>query len=568
MAGDIQRTDTLVDAGFDGAILRDVSVDQPVELPPPPPPGESTGEEPVQEVSLVEPTTVAKYSFVPDAGGTQGTATLHVAIPDEVVDEVGGAVSQDGKPIESRLRVHATVVDSSNTLWEQDLTLTPVTDANGVFSHYTSEINLAGFAPGQLTWSLTFTALNLPAGQIGYCADTVADTSTANPDDPNSATLSCKLVLLDRAKLADFPVAQVQVTVTDSSDLPLGGAVVNAVKLDANGEPLGDLAPLGITGGGSANLGTLVGFVAPGSYRFQALYGGAAPSTPSTATFAPGGSVALGLTVPFNPPDNTPPGPVTGFTATPGDGKISLAWSNPTDDDFHKVLVLRKQGSAPTGIDDPDAVEVADTAAENVPDEGLTNGVHYFYAAYARDQSNNWSAPAYADATPVAVVLDTIDLTAALRRHPTRHDDDGFDVPDGSTVRVRIPELGKPAGSAGDPAVPGVEVDVGNPDRFLLRLRLGHVTCFYLGGSFDRHIEGSEIEDFFRHGFSSPLCYPGNLGAGDVVQVRASHRGHDDDDGDRHQRHHNYDEINARVIVADRHETLTQIGVTIEVVEP
>jgi hypothetical protein len=547
---------------FDGAILTDVSVDQPVELPPPPPPGESSGQDPVQEVSLVAPTTVVKYSYVAGTGETLGTATLHVTIPDEVVEEVGGSDAQAG-PIDSRLRVHATVVDSSNAVWEQDLALTAVPDANGAFSHYTSEISLSGFVPGALTWALTFTALDAPAGTVGYCADTVADTRTANSDDPDSATLSCRLVLLDRDKLAQYPVAQVQVTVIDASALALGGAVVNAVKLDADNDPVGSEAPLGVT---NTALGQLNAFLAPGTYRFQALYGGTEPSAPFTTTLAASGSVGLTLTVPFNPPDVTPPGPVTGLTATAGDGEIGLAWSNPADSDFFQVQIRRKAGSAPTSIGDGDLV--AATAGQSLLDQGLSNGTHYFYTAWAQDLSGNWSQPAFADATPVAAVAGTIDLTAVLRRQPTRHEDDGFDVPDGTTVRVRIPPLGKPLGSEGDPNVPGVEVDEGNPDRFLLRLRLGRVTCFYLGGQFDRHIEGTEIEDFFRHGFNSPLCYPGNLGAGDVVTVRANHRGHDDDDGDRHERHHHYDEINARVIVADRHETFTQIGVTIEVVEP
>ena len=48
--------------------------------------------------------------------------------------------------------------------------------------------------------------------------------------------------------------------------------------------------------------------------------------------------------------DTKPPGPVTGFTATPGDAQVVLAWANPTDAD--RVKILRKVGAFPASSTD------------------------------------------------------------------------------------------------------------------------------------------------------------------------------------------------------------------------
>ncbi|MBE7437256.1 MAG: DUF1554 domain-containing protein [Spirochaetales bacterium] len=100
--------------------------------------------------------------------------------------------------------------------------------------------------------------------------------------------------------------------------------------------------------------------------------------------------------------DTTAPGAVTGLSATPSDSQVNLSWSNPGDADFAGVRVLRKTGSAPTNENDGTVVYTG-TGASHL-DSGLTNFTLYYYAVFAYDQVNNFSAAAQTTATPSPVV--------------------------------------------------------------------------------------------------------------------------------------------------------------------
>ena len=53
-----------------------------------------------------------------------------------------------------------------------------------------------------------------------------------------------------------------------------------------------------------------------------------------------------------SPADTTPPNDVTGFTATPSSGRVSLNWTNPTDADFKGVMLrYRTDGTLPNEQD-------------------------------------------------------------------------------------------------------------------------------------------------------------------------------------------------------------------------
>ncbi|MBN1380498.1 MAG: carboxypeptidase regulatory-like domain-containing protein [Deltaproteobacteria bacterium] len=110
--------------------------------------------------------------------------------------------------------------------------------------------------------------------------------------------------------------------------------------------------------------------------------------------------------------DSQAPSAPTGFAASPGDQKVTLAWTNPTDTDFGGVIVLYKQGSAPTGI--PVAATTYNTgdtigdatvgykgSAQTTQIAGLTNNQAYHFAIYAYDERPNYSTAAAANATPV-----------------------------------------------------------------------------------------------------------------------------------------------------------------------
>jgi len=100
------------------------------------------------------------------------------------------------------------------------------------------------------------------------------------------------------------------------------------------------------------------------------------------------------------PTDKTPPQVVTEFTATGGDAQVVLTWKNPTDSDFNGVKILRKEGSAPTST--TDGTVIFDANATTFTNTGLTNGVTYYFAAFAFDKAGNFSAAAQSGATPTS----------------------------------------------------------------------------------------------------------------------------------------------------------------------
>ena len=88
--------------------------------------------------------------------------------------------------------------------------------------------------------------------------------------------------------------------------------------------------------------------------------------------------------------DNIDPSPVSGFSAVGQDSAIQLSWTNPGDPDFVGVKVIRKLGSYPTTV--ADGTQVYDGAGTSYLNSGLSNGVTYYYAAFAYDVSINYSA--------------------------------------------------------------------------------------------------------------------------------------------------------------------------------
>lgn len=104
---------------------------------------------------------------------------------------------------------------------------------------------------------------------------------------------------------------------------------------------------------------------------------------------------------------------VTGLTATPGNGQVTLTWSYPAavgsvtpGEETNGVLILRRNarpsttacpgdGTNPTvGSGLGDATVVANLTADqsSFTDTGLTNGTTVFYKVIARDKRNNYAA--------------------------------------------------------------------------------------------------------------------------------------------------------------------------------
>lgn len=114
-------------------------------------------------------------------------------------------------------------------------------------------------------------------------------------------------------------------------------------------------------------------------------------------------------------PDTTPPPAVTNLRAIPGDGQVTLSWSNPTGGDWAGTMV-RRDTAPPDG---PESGElVTDTTGESFIDAAVTNDVTYVYAAYSYDLAGNHSGPVQATATPhepVVVTFPDANLEQAMR---------------------------------------------------------------------------------------------------------------------------------------------------------
>jgi len=99
--------------------------------------------------------------------------------------------------------------------------------------------------------------------------------------------------------------------------------------------------------------------------------------------------------------DTTPPTNIT-LTATPGDTVVLLQWTQPPETDFAGVRLMRRTGGYPTGPFD--GTLVYQGLATNFLNTALTNGVTYYYAAYAYDTHANFASGALAFATPLGTI--------------------------------------------------------------------------------------------------------------------------------------------------------------------
>jgi hypothetical protein len=104
--------------------------------------------------------------------------------------------------------------------------------------------------------------------------------------------------------------------------------------------------------------------------------------------------------------DVSAPASATALVATAGDSSVRLDWNNPGDPDLSTVEVrYRTDGTFPTNPSDgvPAGSQPATAGAPaTLTLSGLTNGTTYSFSVFVLDGSGNASAPATAQATPVA----------------------------------------------------------------------------------------------------------------------------------------------------------------------
>ncbi|MFM9331840.1 S-layer homology domain-containing protein [Paenibacillus mesotrionivorans] len=95
--------------------------------------------------------------------------------------------------------------------------------------------------------------------------------------------------------------------------------------------------------------------------------------------------------------DITPPGEVTAAAVSPGDGQLTLAWSDPPDEDLASVRIIRENPV-------PSVTEAVYVPAgqRSIIISGLDNGISYTYRISTRDQAGNLSSGITVTGTPLA----------------------------------------------------------------------------------------------------------------------------------------------------------------------
>lgn len=89
--------------------------------------------------------------------------------------------------------------------------------------------------------------------------------------------------------------------------------------------------------------------------------------------------------------DTAPPEDVSGFSASDYRYGVLLHWTNPTDDDFVQVKIMRKTGSYSTSSSD--GTLIYQGSAGSYLDTSVAAGTTYYYSAWATDETGaNWSA--------------------------------------------------------------------------------------------------------------------------------------------------------------------------------
>ena len=107
--------------------------------------------------------------------------------------------------------------------------------------------------------------------------------------------------------------------------------------------------------------------------------------------------------------DTTAPSEPGSITATAGNAKVTLSWTNPTDTDFNGANIYRSTTSGTLG----DKVHSAVTGTSK-EDTGLTNGTAYYYTIKAVDKSGNESVnTAQVTATPSESAVATATVSTS-----------------------------------------------------------------------------------------------------------------------------------------------------------
>jgi hypothetical protein len=173
-------------------------------------------------------------------------------------------------------------------------------------------------------------------------------------------------------------------------------AQINYARNDAPGVILGETT---IAQGGATGTYTVLGLTAGIQYLFTVKAGNVSGlSTPVSVMATPTGSGGSGNW------------DISGITATPASGKITLSWTNPSSSLFKGVKITYRKGlylDKMYWLDTSETVVGVVTGAHSREVTGLTNGDTYYFTLTAVDTGDNLNGPHTLSAAPSATPSDT-----------------------------------------------------------------------------------------------------------------------------------------------------------------
>src|SRR3989344_730281 len=277
------------------------------------------------------------------------------------------------------INVHASTTSFTTVVitWQTDEPATSVVKYGHDIGYTSGTVSDVSYV---LNHSVTVTGL-IPCATYHYrvfSADWVGNVGTSLDD---TFTMPCDTV--------PPIISNIQaVNITDVSAM---------ITWDTN-EPASSVVEYGLTSA-YGSTGSVLGFVTGHAVPLAGLLPGTTYHYRVLST-DPSGNVAVSGDRTFvTTSDTTPPANVQLF-ATPGNTTVQLSWIVSPDPDYAGVRLRRKIGGFATHAND--GVLIYQGGATSFVDTGLTNGVTYYYGAYAYDVTGNISSGALASATPSA----------------------------------------------------------------------------------------------------------------------------------------------------------------------
>jgi hypothetical protein len=294
----------------------------------------------------------------------------------------GGGGGGAQPPVISNIQVTAITTSTAIVTWDTD----QLTNSTLSFGHTIS------YASGTLTngaqvmsHSMTLTGL-IPDQQYHFQVSSVNGLTLlgATSADGTFTTLAENIPLI----ITNLQV----VNITDST----------AMVIWNTNKPASSVVDFGLTNG-YGQVGNVAGLVTSHAVPLSGLLSSTLYHYRVTSVDA-SNEMAQSLDGTFTTlADITPPANVINLSVTPGDTVNVLNWTLPPDPDFVGTKIVRKLGSHPTNPFD--GVMVYDGNAVTTVDTSLTNGVMYYYAAYAYDAHGNFASGALGQGMPNGVIV-------------------------------------------------------------------------------------------------------------------------------------------------------------------